>query len=140
MLDINAKLTKLLESEPDPREGAGGRREFNQTKLLMRCPPTVGVVTDNRDPDCLGRIRISYDTVVPGSVSPWLPVIGQGRGTGKGMWTLPEIGTQCLAVFTTADRSRGLCWASYTTGSTFRRKAGPKRGATARSCRQEATG
>ena len=42
MLDINAKLTKLLESEPDPREGAGGRREFNQTKLLMRCPPTVG--------------------------------------------------------------------------------------------------
>ena len=107
MLEVARKLTKLLESEPDPREGAGGRREFNQTKLLMRCPPTVGVVTDNRDPDCLGRIRISYDTVVPGSVSPWLPVIGQGRGTGKGMWTLPEIGTQCLAVFTTADRSRG---------------------------------
>ena len=107
MLEVARKLTKLLESEPDPREGAGGRREFNQTKLLMRCPPTVGVVTDNRDPDCLGRIRISYDTVVPGSVSPWLPVIGQGRGTGKGMWTLPEIGTQCLAVFTAADRSRG---------------------------------
>ena len=32
-----------------------------------------------------------------------------------------------------------MCWASYTTGSTGRRKAGPKRGATARSCRQEAT-
>ena len=42
MLEVARKLTKLLESEPDPREGAGGRREFNQTKLLMSCPPTVG--------------------------------------------------------------------------------------------------
>ena len=129
MLDINAKLTKLLESEPDPREGAGGRREFNQTKLLMRCPPTVGVVTDNRDPDCLGRIRISYDTVVPGSVSPWLPVIGQGRGTGKGMWTLPEIGTQCLAVFTTADRSRG-----YVLGFIYDREHLPPESGTEKRC------
>ena len=129
MLDINAKLTKLLESEPDPREGAGGRREFNQTKLLMRCPPTVGVVTDNRDPDCLGRIRISYDTVVPGSVSPWLPVIGQGRGKGKGMWTLPEIGTQCLAVFTAADRSRG-----YVLGFIYDREHRPPESGTEKRC------
>ena len=129
MLEVARKLTKLLESEPDPREGAGGRREFNQTKLLMRCPPTVGVVTDNRDPDCLGRIRISYDTVVPGSVSPWLPVIGQGRGTGKGMWTLPEIGTQCLAVFTTADRSRG-----YVLGFIYDREHRPPKSGTEKRC------
>ena len=129
MLEVARKLTKLLESEPDPREGAGGRREFNQTKLLMRCPPTVGVVTDNRDPDCLGRIRISYDTVVPGSVSPWLPVIGQGRGTGKGMWTLPEIGTQCLAVFTAADRSRG-----YVLGFIYDREHRPPESGTEKRC------
>ena len=127
MLEVARKLTKLLESEPDPREGAGGRREFNQTKLLMRCPPTVGVVTDNRDPDCLGRIRISYDTVVPGSVSPWLPVIG--RGTGKGMWTLPEIGTQCLAVFTAADRSRG-----YVLGFIYDREHRPPESGTEKRC------
>ena len=129
MLEVARKLTKLLESEPDPREGAGGRREFNQTKLLMRCPPTVGVVTDNRDPDCLGRIRISYDTVVPGSVSPWLPVIGQGRGTRKGMWTLPEIGTQCLAVFTAADRSRG-----YVLGFIYDREHRPPESGTEKRC------
>lgn len=129
MLEVARKLTKLLESEPDPREGAGGRREFNQTKLLMRCPPTVGVVTDNRDPDCLGRIRISYDTVVPGSVSPWLPVIGQGRGKGKGMWTLPEIGTQCLAVFTAADRSKG-----YVLGFIYDREHRPPESGTEKRC------
>ena len=107
MLDINRKISELLQSEPDPRGGAGGRSEFSQTQLLMGCPPVVGVVTDNRDPECIGRIRISHDSTVPGSASPWLPVIGQGRGKGKGMWTLPEIGTQCLAVFTAADRSKG---------------------------------
>ena len=88
-----------------------------------------GVVTDNRDPDCLGRIRISYDTVVPGSVSPWLPVIGQGRGTGKGMWTLPEIGTQCLAVFTAADRSRG-----YVLGFIYDREHRPPESGTEKRC------
>ena len=87
------------------------------------------MVTDNRDPDCLGRIRISYDTVVPGSVSPWLPVIGQGRGTGKGMWTLPEIGTQCLAVFTAADRSRG-----YVLGFIYDREHRPPESGTEKRC------
>ena len=129
MLEVARKLTKLLESEPDSREGAGGRREFNRTKLLMRCPPTVGVVTDNRDPDCLGRIRLSYDTVVPGSVSPWLPVIGQGRGKGKGMWTLPEIGTQALAVFTAEDRSRG-----YVLGFIYDREHHPPESGTEKKC------
>ena len=129
MLEVARKLTKLLESEPDSREGAGGRREFNRTKLLMRCPPTVGVVTDNRDPDCLGRIRLSYDIVVPGSVSPWLPVIGQGRGKGKGMWTLPEIGTQALAVFTAADRSRG-----YVLGFIYDREHHPPESGTEKKC------
>ncbi|WP_296855782.1 phage baseplate assembly protein V [Treponema sp.] len=92
MLDINRKITELLQSEPDPREGAGGRSDFSQTQLLMGCPPVVGVVTDNRDPECLGRVRISY---------------GQGKGKGRGMWSLPEIGTQALAVFTATDRSQG---------------------------------
>ena len=129
MLEVARKLTKLLESEPDSREGAGGRREFSRTKLLMRCPPTVGVVTDNRDPDCLGRIRISYNTGVPGSVSPWLPVIGQGRGKGKGMWTLPAIGTQALAVFTAADRSRG-----YVLGFIYDREHHPPESGTEKKC------
>ena len=129
MLEVARKLTKLLDSEPDSREGAGGRREFNRTKLLMRCPPTVGVVTDNRDPDCLGRIRLSYDTVVPGSVSPWLPVIGQGRGKGKGMWTLPAIGTQALAVFTAEDRSRG-----YVLGFIYDREHRPPESGTEKKC------
>ena len=42
MLEVARKLTKLLEIEPDPREGAGGKREFSKTQLLMGCPPVVG--------------------------------------------------------------------------------------------------
>ncbi|MBQ8680600.1 MAG: hypothetical protein IJ530_12700 [Treponema sp.] len=107
MVDINAKIRELLQKEADPREGEGGKRDFARLRYLMTCPPVAGVVTDNRDPECLGRVRISYAHGAAGSVSPWLPVIGQGKGKGRGLWSLPEIGTQALAVFTATDRSEG---------------------------------
>ena len=107
MLDINAKIKELLQKEPDPRGGAAERTERAQKLLLWGCPPVLGAVTDNRDPECLGRVRISLDALIPGSESTWLPVAGGSRKGGAGLWTLPEIGTQALAVFTAADRSRG---------------------------------
>ena len=107
MMDINAKIKELLQKEPDPRGGAAERTERAQKLLLWGCPPVLGAVTDNRDPECLGRVRISLDALIPGSESTWLPVAGGSRKGGAGLWTLPEIGTQALAVFTAADRSRG---------------------------------
>ena len=104
MLDINAKIKELLQKEPDPRGGAAERTERAQKLLLWGCPPVLGAVTDNRDPECLGRVRISLDALIPGSESTWLPVAGGSRKGGAGLWTLPEIGTQALAA---ADRSRG---------------------------------
>ena len=107
MMDINTKIKELLQKEPDPRGGAAERTERAQKQLLWGCPPVLGAVTDNRDPECLGRVRISLDALIPGSESTWLPVAGGSRKGGAGLWTLPEIGTQALAVFTAADRSRG---------------------------------
>ena len=107
MMDINAKIKELLQKEPDPWGGAAERTERAQKLLLWGCPPVLGAVTDNRDPECLGRVRISLDALIPGSESTWLPVAGGSRKGGAGLWTLPEIGTQALAVFTAADRSRG---------------------------------
>lgn len=107
MLDINAKIKELLQKHPDPRDGEGGRCSFDRMLYLMKCPPVVGVVADNRDPECLGRIRIHYVYGTAENVSPWLCIIGQDRGNKSGMWMLPEPGTQALVVFTSADRSSG---------------------------------
>ena len=84
----------------------------------------MGVVTDNRDPEGLGRVRVSTDMSVPGGESPWLCVAGQWKKKGSGWWVLPEIGTQALVVYTSKDRSRG-----YVLGYIYdRRHLPPERG------------
>ncbi|MEE1342849.1 MAG: phage baseplate assembly protein V, partial [Lachnospiraceae bacterium] len=64
-------------------------------------------MVDNKDPESLGRIRVSQDMVSPGSISEWLPIVGQWKKKESGWWTLPELGTQALVVYTKADRSEG---------------------------------
>ncbi|MDD7459053.1 MAG: phage baseplate assembly protein V, partial [Spirochaetales bacterium] len=71
------------------------------------CPPMIGTVVDNHDPEGLGRIRVSHEGTMPGSVSPWLPVAGHSRGNGRGFWTLPSTGTQALVAYTSGDRRSG---------------------------------
>ena len=67
----------------------------------------LGIVVDNHDPEGLGRIRVSHEGTMPGSVSPWLPVAGHSRGNGSGFWTLPSTGTQALVAYTSGDRRSG---------------------------------
>ena len=67
-----------------------------------------GIVTDNRDPECLGRVRVQLDLLSPGCVSPWYPMGGRWTGGGQGLWSLPDIGTQVLVVFPDGDKRHGI--------------------------------
>ena len=104
MIDIESKINGLLSRNPDPREGLEGKTDFRQLHFLNMCPPMLGIVVDNQDPEGLGRIRVSHEGTMPGSVSPWLPVAGHSRGNGSGFWTLPSTGTQTLVAYTSGDR------------------------------------
>ncbi|MCI6442349.1 MAG: phage baseplate assembly protein V [Spirochaetia bacterium] len=107
MIDIESKINGLLSRNPDPREGLEGKTDFRQLHFLNMCPPMLGIVVDNQDPEGLGRIRVSHEGTMPGSVSPWLPVAGHSRGNGSGFWTLPSTGTQTLVAYTSGDRRSG---------------------------------
>ena len=107
MIDIGTKINGLLSRNPDPREGLEGKTDFRQLHFLNMCPPMLGIVVDNHDPEGLGRIRVSHEGTMPGSVSPWLPVAGHSRGNGRGFWTLPSTGTQALVAYTSGDRRSG---------------------------------
>lgn len=67
-----------------------------------------GIVMDNRDPECLGRVRVQLDLLSPGCVSPWYPMGGRWTGGGQGLWSLPDIGTQVLVAFPDGDKSHGI--------------------------------
>ncbi|MDR2078778.1 MAG: phage baseplate assembly protein V, partial [Treponema sp.] len=93
MFRLNEEIAKLLEKYPDPREGGIGLYKDEQRKLRAAAPPRYGVVADNKDPQCLGRVRVACDMIAPGAVTDWIPMVSRGAGNGSGWWQLPDIGT-----------------------------------------------
>ncbi|MDC7222748.1 MAG: phage baseplate assembly protein V, partial [Spirochaetales bacterium] len=64
---------------------------------------TTGFVTDNQDPENMGRVKISlYLSEVPVETD-WIPVLQAFAGDDKGIFNLPDIEDFVLAAF--ADNS-----------------------------------
>lgn len=103
---IEQKIEELLAGNPDPREPAGVS-ELIERKYRAGCPPAYGIVADNKDPECLGRVRVVLPLVGPEAMTPWYQVAGN-RKEGNGVWALPEIGTQVVVCFPYGNRSQGI--------------------------------
>ncbi|MBE9048603.1 VgrG-related protein [Pleurocapsales cyanobacterium LEGE 10410] len=82
----------------------GERLQPSQTML-------VGIVTDNQDPEGLGRVRVIFPTLNPetdgsGHQSWWARVVGMGAGSNRGWYCLPEINDEVLVAFEHGDIHR----------------------------------
>ena len=95
MQRFEGELRRLLEKYPDPRKGWQGIQEFKLKQLAQLCPARLGVVADNKDPECKGRIRVQCDMIGPGAVTPWVQIVHKH----KGIWRLPDIGVQTVVGF-----------------------------------------
>ena len=95
MQRFEGELQRLLEKYPDPRKGWQGIQEFKLKQLAQLCPARLGVVADNKDPECKGRIRVRCDMISPGAVTPWVQIAHKH----KGIWRLPDIGVQAVVAF-----------------------------------------
>ncbi len=81
--------------------------------LTILSPPTrlqpgqtflVGIVTDNQDPEGLGRVKVWFPTLTPKTgenahASHWARVVAIGAGNGRGFDCLPEINDEVLVAF-----------------------------------------
>jgi phage protein D len=63
----------------------------------------VGVVTDNADPDGLGRVKVLYPWLSQDHASDWARVVIPGGGTQRGMQFLPEVNDEVLVGFEQGD-------------------------------------
>jgi phage baseplate assembly protein V len=60
---------------------------------------TIGVVTNNKDPDGLGRVKTSLPWMADQVETDWARVVTPMAGPGRGIYFLPEVNDEVLVAF-----------------------------------------
>ena len=66
----------------------------------------VGIVTNNDDPEKLGRVRVQFPTLSATDESAWARVATPGGGPSRGMQWIPEVDDEVLVGFELDDHAR----------------------------------
>jgi phage protein D len=67
---------------------------------------TVGIVTNNQDPDRLGRVRVKFPALSDSEESWWARVVTPGGGAEAGLSFMPQINDEVLVGFEHGDLRR----------------------------------
>jgi phage baseplate assembly protein V len=59
----------------------------------------IGVVTNNKDPDGLGRVKASLPWMDDAVETDWARVVAPMAGAGRGIYFLPEVNDEVLVAF-----------------------------------------
>lgn len=70
--------------------------------------PVIGIVTDNKDPSKLGRVKVKFPVVSGQDTSWWAPIVMLGAGKNRGWFFIPEKDDEVLCVFEHGDFTRPL--------------------------------
>ena len=63
----------------------------------------IGIVTDNQDPEKLGRVKVKYPWLSPDHASDWARVVSVGGGATRGVQFVPEVNDEVLVGFEQGD-------------------------------------
>ncbi|TDO47281.1 uncharacterized protein involved in type VI secretion and phage assembly [Kribbella sp. VKM Ac-2527] len=74
----------------------------------QQAPPgvVIGQVSDNNDPEKLGRVRLTLPWLDDDYVSAWARTVHAGAGKDRGTIIVPEVGDEVLVVFEQGDLRR----------------------------------
>lgn len=70
--------------------------------------PVIGVVTDNKDPSKLGRVKIKMPILSEQDSSFWCPIVMLGAGKNRGWFFIPEKDDEVLVMFEHGDLNKPL--------------------------------
>lgn len=59
----------------------------------------IGLVTNNKDPDGLGRVKVSLPWMADQVESDWARVVAPMAGASRGIYFLPEVNDEVLVAF-----------------------------------------
>ena len=70
--------------------------------------PYIGIVTDNKDPDKLGRVKVKIPILNEQETTWWCPLVMLGAGKNRGWFFIPEIDDEVLVLFEHSDMDRPI--------------------------------
>jgi uncharacterized protein involved in type VI secretion and phage assembly len=70
--------------------------------------PVIGIVTDNKDPSKLGRVKVKMPVLSDQDTTFWCPIIMLGAGKNRGWFFIPEKDDEVLVMFEHGDLNRPL--------------------------------
>jgi uncharacterized protein involved in type VI secretion and phage assembly len=70
--------------------------------------PVIGVVTDNKDPSKLGRVKVKMPILSDKDTTFWVPIVMLGAGKNRGWFFIPEVDDEVLVMFEQGDINRPL--------------------------------
>lgn len=76
------------------------------TSLARHARLHVAVVTNVKDPDGLGRVKVKYPELSEEQESPWARVVAAGAGDQRGVMISPEVNDEVLVGFEGGDLRR----------------------------------
>jgi uncharacterized protein involved in type VI secretion and phage assembly len=93
-----------------------GRRRGTLIELAMGAPladsrrtgPTIGVVTNVKDPDNQGRVKVKFPWLSEDEESTWARLISPMAGPGRGFELVPEVDDEVVVVFERGDPNRPM--------------------------------
>ncbi|HEY1566498.1 MAG TPA: VgrG-related protein [Solirubrobacteraceae bacterium] len=92
----------------------GGDRASGSSGPDFAAQLVIGLVTNNTDPDGMGRVRVQFPSLGPDAESAWAPIASVSAGNARGLMMLPVAGEAVLVGFEHGDTRR-----PYVLGSLF---------------------
>jgi uncharacterized protein involved in type VI secretion and phage assembly len=69
---------------------------------------TIGIVTNNKDPDGVGRVRVKFPALSDAEESWWARVVTPGGGNQAGLMFMPQVDDEVLVGFEHGDMRRAF--------------------------------
>src|SRR6202012_13947 len=81
------------------------RAEHEQSKVYEA---VVGIVTDNKDPSKIGRVKVKVPILSDDDSTFWLPIVMLGAGKNRGWFFIPEPDDEVLVMFEHGSMDHGV--------------------------------
>lgn len=86
---------------------------YTDPAAISKAETQSGLITDNNDPDKLGRVRVNMFWQASGSSTPWIRMVNPYAGNERGFFFIPEIGDEVLVGFEGGDAEKPFVMGSY---------------------------